>query len=115
MDAPAVRGTFKLDTVSPREWLEKLGVRAPQTRDPKALTKLAATGSFTYGSNAAVPLDSLAVDLDDSRLQGKLAVTNLQTKALAFNLALNHIDLMPTALRKSPRRNPHLRPTPPPR
>ena len=92
MDAPAVRGTFKLDTVSPREWLEKLGVRALQTRDPKALTKLAAAGSFTYGSNA-VSLDSLAVDLDDSPLQGKLAVTNLQTKALAFNLALNHIDL----------------------
>ena len=92
MDAPAVSGTFKLDTLSPREWLEKLGVRAPQTRDPKALTKLAAAGSFTYGSNA-VSLDSLAVDLDDSRLQGKLAVTNLQTKALAFNLALNHIDL----------------------
>lgn len=92
MDAPAVSGTFKLDTLSPREWLEKRGARAPQTRDPKALTKLAATGSFTYGSNA-VSLDSLAVDLDDSRLQGKLAVTNLQTKALAFNLALNHIDL----------------------
>jgi AsmA protein len=92
MDAPAVSGTFKLNTLSPREWLENLGIKAPQTRNPNALTKLAATGSFTYGSNA-VSLDSLAVDLDDSRLQGKLAVTNLQTKALAFNLALNHIDL----------------------
>ena len=92
IDAPAVIGTFKLDTVSPRDLLEKLGVKAPTTRDPKALTRLAAAGSFTYGTDA-VSLDQLAVDLDDSRLQGRVAVTNLQTKALAFNLALNHIDL----------------------
>lgn len=92
IDAPALSGTFKLDTVSPRDLLEKLGIKAPTTRDPKALTRLAAAGSFTYGTDA-VSLDQLAVDLDDSRLQGKVAVTNLQTKALAFNLALNHIDL----------------------
>ena len=92
IDAPALSGTFKLDTISPRDLLEKLGIRAPTTRDPKALTRLAAAGSFTYGTDA-VSLDQLAVDLDDSRLQGRVAVTNLQTKALAFNLALNHIDL----------------------
>ena len=92
IDSPAVSGTFKLDTVSPRDLLEKLGIKAPTTRDPKALTKLAAAGSFTYGTDA-VSLDPLAVDLDDSRLQGKVAITNLQTKAMAFNLALNHIDL----------------------
>jgi AsmA protein len=92
IDAPALSGTFKLDTFSPRDLLEKLGIKAPTTRDPKALTRLTAAGSFTYGADA-VSLDQLAVDLDDSRLQGRVAVTNLQTKALAFNLALNHIDL----------------------
>ena len=92
MDAPAMSGTFKLDTISPRDLMGKLGIKAPVTRDPKALTRLAAAGSFTYGSDA-VSLDQLAVDLDDSRLQGKLTVTSLQTKALAFNLGLNHIDL----------------------
>jgi AsmA protein len=92
LDAPAVSGTFKLDTLSPRDLLDKLAIKAPTTRDPKALTRLAASGGFTYGSNA-VSLDPLAVDLDDSRLQGRVAITNLQTKAMALNLALNHIDL----------------------
>ena len=92
IDAPAFSGTFKLDSVSPRDLMEKLGFGAPQTRDPKALTKLAAQGSFTYGANAS-SVDQLAIDLDDSQLQGNIAVTNLQTKAMSFNLALNHIAL----------------------
>ena len=92
VDAPALTGTFKLEELSPRDLMEKLGHEAPQTRDPKALTKLAAEGSFTYGTDA-LSFDQLSVDLDDARLQGKVAITNLQTKALAFNLALNHINL----------------------
>ena len=92
VDAPVLSGTFKLDTVSPRDLMEKLGLQAPQTRDPRALTRLAAKGGFTYGTDA-LSIDPLAVDLDDSQLQGKVAVTNLQTKALAFTLALNHINL----------------------
>ena len=92
VDAPVLTGTFKLDELSPRDLMEKLGHKAPQTRDPKALTKLAAKGNFTYGTDA-LSFDELSVDLDDARLQGKVAITNLQTKALAFNLALNHINL----------------------
>jgi len=92
VDAPAFTGPFKLDAFSPRDLMEKLGIKAPQTRGPKALTKLAAQGTLTYGAEAA-SVDQLIVNLDDSKLQGRVAVTNLQTKALAFNLALDHINL----------------------
>lgn len=107
VDAPTWTGTFKLDTISPRDLLETLGMKAPQTRDPKALTRLTASGSFTYNPES-VSLDSLAIDLDDTRLQGRVAVTSLQTKALAFNLDLNHINL--DAYRTSERAGPQ--PTP---
>lgn len=92
IDAPALTGTFKLEPVSPRDLMEKLGLQAPQTRDPKALTRLAAKGTFKYGADA-LGIDQLAIDLDDSQLQGNIAVTDLQSKATAFNLSLNHINL----------------------
>ena len=92
VDAPAFKGTFKLDPLSLRELMEKLGMTPPVTRDPKALAKLAASGAFTYGSNA-VGANSLNIQLDDTHLTGKLAVTNLETKAANFNLAVDRINL----------------------
>lgn len=92
IDAPAFSGAFKLDPVSIRDLMEKFGHKAPDTRDSHALTKLAVQGDFTYGANA-LAVANLAVTLDDSQLHGKLAVTNLQTKAATFNLAIDHINL----------------------
>ena len=92
IDAPAFTGAFKLDRVSIRDLMEKFGLQAPQTRDSQALTKLAAQGDFTYGANA-LAVANLAVTLDDSQLHGKVAVTNLETKALSFDLAMDHINL----------------------
>jgi AsmA protein len=92
VDAPAITGTFKLDPVSLRDLMTQLGIAAPKTRDAQALTKLAARGAFTYGSNAFA-VNDLDVQLDDSQLRGKLAVTNLETKALSFDLAIDRINL----------------------
>lgn len=90
--APAIRGTFKLDPLSPRDLMTKFGMEVPKTRDPKALTKLAAQGSFDYGSNA-LATSGLDIQLDDSQLRGKAALTHLDTKAMSFNLAIDRIDL----------------------
>jgi AsmA protein len=90
--APAIKGTFKLDPLSLRELMQKLGMSPPVTRDPNVLAKLAASGSFAYGGNAAAAT-GLNIQLDDTHLTGKLAVTNLETKATHFNLALDRINL----------------------
>src|SRR6185437_5059655 len=83
---------FQLDPVGLRGLLGKLGMTPPQTRDSQVLAKLAAKGNFKYGANAA-SASGRDIQLDDSRLTGQLAVTNLQTKAAAFNLAVDHINL----------------------
>ena len=92
VDAPSLTGNFKLDAVGLRELLGQLGMAAPLTRDPKVLSKLAATGEFAYTKDA-VRATKLDMQLDDSALRGSLAVTNLDTKAMTFDLALDHINL----------------------
>jgi AsmA protein len=92
VDAPAFTGAFKLDPVALRDLMKQLGIAAPRTRDPKALTKLSARGDFTYDANA-LAVNNLDVQLDDTGLHGKAAITNLDTKAMRFDLALDHINL----------------------
>jgi len=92
VDAPAFTGAFKLDPVALRELMNQLGIAPPNTRDSKALTKLAARGDFTYGANA-LAVNDIDVQLDDSQLHGKMAITNLDTKAMSFDLAVDRIDL----------------------
>jgi AsmA protein len=91
MTAPQVGGTFKLDPVSPRDLLGHLGVVIPRTRDPQAFTKLLASGAYRYGGNAVEARD-LDVRLDDSTLRGNVSIGNLDTKAMAFDLALDQMD-----------------------
>src|SRR6202012_1926981 len=92
VDAPAFTGAFKLDPVALPELMSQFGIAPPKTRDPKVLTKLAARGDFVYGSNA-LAVNDIDVQLDDSKLHGKAALTNLDTKAMSFNLAIDHINL----------------------
>ena len=90
--APVFAGAFRLDPVGLRDLMSRLGIAAPVTRDPNALTKLAARGDFTYGANA-LAVNDIAVQLDDSELHGKAAVTNLDTKAMSFDLAVDRVNL----------------------
>jgi AsmA protein len=92
LDAPSLTASFKLAPLAPRELLAQLGFTLPRTRDPKALAVLAAAGELDYGGNA-VRASRLDVRLDDSVLQGSAAVTNLDTRAIGFDLALDRIDL----------------------
>ena len=92
VDAPSFKGAFKLDPVSLRDLMTKLGMTPPVTRDPKVLARLAANGKFSYGGNA-LGTEGLDIQLDDSHLRGKLAITNLDTKAASFNLAIDRINV----------------------
>jgi AsmA protein len=92
LDAPHVSGSFRLDPVSLRELTTALGISLPATRDPKALTSFAASGQFLY-DDSAVRATDLDLRLDDSRLQGEAAITNLDTHAMSFDLMLDRIDI----------------------
>jgi AsmA protein len=92
VDAPSFRGAFKLDPVSLRDLMGKLRITPPVTRDATALARLAANGNFTYGGDSLAAND-LDIQLDDSHLRGKLAVTHLETKATHFTLAVDRINL----------------------
>jgi AsmA protein len=92
VDAPNVTGTFRLEPVVLRQWMSEMALPVPDTRDPKALSRFAASGDFAYGGNAA-RAEKLDVELDDSTLRGDAAITNLTSDAMTFDLALDHIDL----------------------
>ena len=92
LDAPAFSGSFKLEPVSVRDLMGRLGMTAPATRDPKVLSRLAASGDFAYGDNA-LKATRLSVQLDDSTLSGEAAITNLDSKAMSFKLALDRMNI----------------------
>jgi AsmA protein len=92
VDAPIFSGTFKLEPLMLREFMAQFGVDLPKTRDPKALSTLAAATDFSYGAEA-VRLDKLDLQLDETHLRGALAVTNLASMAITFDLNVDHIDL----------------------
>src|SRR5215470_8346674 len=92
VDAPSVAGSFKLEPLDLRELMPQLGIAPPKTRDPKAFSKLAASGEFAY-ENKRVGVSKLDVQLDESQLRGNAAITSLETKAMVFDLTLNQINI----------------------
>ena len=92
VDAPDLAGSFRLEPLPPRELMSQLGIAPPKTRDAKALGSLAASGEFAY-ADKRIALSKLEVRLDESRLRGSAAITNLDTKAMQFDLSLDRIDI----------------------
>lgn len=92
VDAPSFSGSFKLEPFSPRQLMSQLGIAQPNTRDAEAFSKLAASGAFAY-ENTRAGVSKLDVQLDDSHLRGSAAITDLDTKAMNFDLSLDQIDL----------------------
>jgi AsmA protein len=92
VDAPSISGSFQLAPLALRDYMGKLGMTPPVTRNARALSKLAASGTYAYGGNA-VHATQLEVKLDDSTLRGNAAITNLDTLALNFALSVDRIDI----------------------
>jgi len=92
VDALKATGTVTLAPLPLRDFASSLRVTLPKTRDAKALSLLSASSDFDYGGNA-VHLSKVAATLDDTHLKGSLAVTNLDTDALQFELGVDTINL----------------------
>src|SRR5687767_1272951 len=91
LDAPKLKGSIKLDPLSLREWLPKLGVAAPQTTDPNVLKQLSFTGNVLLTKSSA-EVGDIVMKLDDSTMRGMLGVADFAAKALRFDLNVDRID-----------------------
>lgn len=91
IDAPALKGIFKLSEVSPRKLMQQLGVEPPVTRDESVLGRFSAQGSWSWQGGVA-RLADLALVLDDSKLTGRFA-HDTTGSGMDFALNLDRIDL----------------------
>jgi AsmA protein len=91
LDAPALNGSLKLDPLSLREWLPKLGVEAPRTRDANVLKQLSFAGNVKLTKSSA-EVGDIVLKLDDTTMKGMLAVADFAAKALRFDLNVDRID-----------------------
>ncbi len=89
---PVFEGRLELADAKPRPLLALLGVEGLATADPTVLGRLSAKLPFKAGTRS-LSLEGLSLTLDDTAVSGRLAVPDLATGALRFDLALDRIDL----------------------
>lgn len=84
-------GNIEVDPFNPRALLAAFGQSAPDTADPKALTSVSFKSKLG-GTGGDIALRPFTLKFDQSTLQGSLAVANLSSPALSFDLNLDQID-----------------------
>ena len=90
-DAPQFAGALQIPTFNPREMLRELDIEVPETADDSALSEASLAAQFTATTNSIV-LEPVQIRLDQSTLEGRLAVADFARQALRFDLALDAID-----------------------
>jgi AsmA protein len=91
LDAPQLNGRLTLAPVSPRDWLPKLGIELPKTRDDNVLK------SVSFASNVAITktsadLSDIKLQLDETTASGSLGLADFAAKALRFDLNIDRIN-----------------------
>jgi AsmA protein len=111
LDSPALRGSMKLEPLVVREYLPRLGVRIPLTRDPKAFSLVAGAVNFAMSKDIA-RLEKLDITLDATHVSGNLALA-LGTRAVSFDLGADALAVdryLPPPAPPEPRLNPGVGP-----
>ncbi len=80
-----LNGNVALEPVNIQQFLKQLGMPLPEMGNPKALTRVSLTTTVNVTNNNA-SLQDIRLVLDDFDLGGKLAVTDISSKALRFTL-----------------------------
>ncbi|MDX1334915.1 MAG: AsmA family protein [Gammaproteobacteria bacterium] len=91
---PAFKGKFAVREFSPRDLLRNLGGEAPETADPKVLSKTSLSFNLS-GTPEQVALTGLKAILDDSTMTGEARASSLDKDipVIRVNLSLDGIDL----------------------
>jgi AsmA protein len=92
-NGPELRGSFTVPAINPRELLRALGSPAPPTRDPKALGRFEARGDVSFSKGRGLQLKPLTLRLDDTTLEGRLALADFDRKSVRFDLRGTALDL----------------------
>ncbi len=88
---PRFDGALTIADFNARELMSKLGMRAPVTADPKALSVV--SGQLAFQASAQdIELTKLVLKLDQSTLSGNAALRDFAAPAIRFQLALDGID-----------------------
>jgi AsmA protein len=91
LDALALKGSLRLEPISLREWLPKLGIAVPKTSDPNVLKQLSFTGNVRLTKSSA-EVGGIVLKLDDTTLRGMLGVADFTAKALRFDVNIDRIN-----------------------
>ena len=89
---PRVSARVSVAEFSPRRLLEALGNEAPETTDPRALSAAALSLRLEAGADEA-RIAGLDARLDDTRLRGEVTVRSFEQPVIAFDLAVDALDL----------------------
>ena len=89
---PSFKGDLRLDEFSPRQWMQRFGLAVPQTSDPEVLKRLSLASSFD-ATTALVAFDKLNLQLDQTKIKGKLELLKPADPTYTFALDIDQIDL----------------------
>lgn len=88
---PAYQATVSSKPFSPRKAMAAFGIKPPTTSDPKALTRAEVSLQLS-GTDKKADVSNLKFRVDDTTVNGKLAVSNFQKPAIRYTLAVDRID-----------------------
>ncbi|HVF18142.1 MAG TPA: AsmA family protein [Steroidobacteraceae bacterium] len=91
LDAPRLNGRLTLAPVALREWLPKVGVELPTTRDENVLKTMSFASTVAMTKTSA-DLQDIKLQLDDTTATGSLGVADFAATALRFNLKVDRIN-----------------------
>lgn len=90
-DELSYSGQFKLAPLSPKAWMTRVGMEAPQTAKSSALTSLAFSSPFK-GDMSQVQLTNLVMALDDTTINGRLG-SSFDASQITFDLDVDALNL----------------------
>ncbi|WP_111657982.1 AsmA family protein [Isoalcanivorax indicus] len=91
-DALMLRGQLDTEPFAANDALRAIGEAPIETSDANALRRIGFSATLSGPANS-VMLDPLTITLDDSSITGKAGITDLDTLAMMFDLALDRINV----------------------
>ena len=84
--------TLAVEPFSLKELMQTVGVDAPPTADPDALTRVSFSAKAEVGAKA-IALTAMTLELDDTKMTGTLSVPLTEQGAYQFDLAADSINV----------------------
>lgn len=87
----AFTGNLDISPFNAKNAMRTVGITPPETTDPMAMTKVALKTALE-GALTRAMLNNLVITLDDTKISGNAGLTDLATKAIAFDIKVDAIN-----------------------